>query len=171
MRPNPIPSMGSAWLRRRLISAGSIVFLTLSACAQAVPPTQHHTPRFLIVRAACTSVTRERGLSGDPPPPLGTAQLFVFDRQARHGVTMRGMKYDLDIAWLGDDGKVLRVDQGVSHATLLGVSQVRIADSRYVLELAAGDAAREGLRPGTHVRALTSSCTTKNGAFHAVSVE
>ena len=58
-------------------------------------------------------------MRGDPPPPLGTAQLFVFDHQARHGVTMRGMTYDLDIAWLGDDGTVLRVDQHVSHAPTL----------------------------------------------------
>jgi len=161
--------MSQAKLGRRAIRAGQVaLLLALAACTPAIHPlAQTH---FLVVRVACTRADLVRGLRGDPAPPPGYAQLFAFDRQARHGLTMRGLPYDLDIVWLNGRGVVTRVDANVSHVQILGVSQVRTALARYALELRAHDAAREGLHAGATVRGLTGACVDKREKTRALSV-
>jgi len=161
--------MSRARLGRRATRAGQVaLLLALAACTPATHPlVQLHA---LVARVACTHADQVRGLRGDSAPPPGNTQLFVFDRQVRHGLTMAGLPYDLDIVWLTGRGAVTRVDANVSHVKILGVSQVRTALARYALELRAGDAAREGLRAGAAVRGLAGACVDKREKTRALTV-
>lgn len=68
---------------------------------------------------------------------------------------MKGMRFPLDMVWIGEDGRVAEVtanvppQPGVADADLARISPA--APVRYVLELNAGAASRHGIAVGTQL--------------------
>jgi uncharacterized membrane protein (UPF0127 family) len=78
----------------------------------------------LVVHVARRYNERRRGLAGMDPMPAGHAHTF-------------GMRFDLDLVWLGREGRVLRVDRGVPPR------RVRLClRARSVVEAGAGEGDR-----------------------------
>ncbi len=63
----------------------------------------------LQVRVAATPLARLRGLAGLRDMPAGVALLLPATRS----VHTLGMRFALDLVWLGADGRVARVDRHV----------------------------------------------------------
>lgn len=76
--------------------------------------------------------------------------LFVFDAPGRHGIWMKNCRVALDILWLDARYRVVHMEAGRPPCPPDGPcpSAVPPVAASYVLELAAGSAARAGLRVG-----------------------
>jgi len=109
-----------------------------------------------------TVATRERGLMCVVAVPSGRGMIFVFSPPERNqNFWMKNTLVALDMVWVSAAGVVNEVAARVP-ATPRGTpdSEVaqRAATGTYVIELAAGDAARHGIAPGTKLQlpALTA---------------
>lgn len=100
----------------------------------------------LSAEQAVTADQRERGLSGRQKLDENTGMLFVFDEVDQHCMWMKGMKFDLDIVWLDQTGKVLRIAEGLTPDSYPGSYCTEHA--KYVLELNSGAADKLGVRVG-----------------------
>ena len=75
--------------------------------------------------------------------------LFVFDEADRHTFWMRNTRLPLDIAWLDDDGRIVRIAADVQPCRLPPCPRFRPSvPARYVLETAAGQLRTQGVREG-----------------------
>ena len=60
----------------------------------------------ITARVADSPSERYQGLSGTDRLPDGSGMLFVFDGEGQHSFVMRGMKYPLDMVFIGSDGRI-----------------------------------------------------------------
>ncbi len=95
---------------------------------------------------------REHGLMNVPFVPAGQGMLFAFaDGDQRRSFWMKNTIASLDMLFVNADGTITSIAANVP-ATAPGTSDDQVARregvGRYVIELAAGDAARLGLRVG-----------------------
>jgi len=98
------------------------------------------------VEVATTAEQRQRGLMYRRSLPADGGMLFVFpDVKVAH-MWMKDTPLSLDLLFLGADGRVLRIEEKAEPLSLRAISSDLPA--RGVLELAAGSAARLGIRPG-----------------------
>jgi uncharacterized membrane protein (UPF0127 family) len=76
--------------------------------------------------------------------------IFLFDAPGRHGIWMKNCKVALDIIWLDEDLRVVEIAAEQPPCPESGPcpTAVPMRAARYVLEVAAGVAAREQLAPG-----------------------
>jgi uncharacterized protein len=95
-------------------------------------------PPELEIRSADGFRARLRGLIGVRVLPPGTGLLLPRTRS----IHTFGMRFRLDLVWLDARGAVVRVDTDVPPRRLRSC-----AAAAAVIELAAGEAARLGLRP------------------------
>jgi len=96
-------------------------------------------PRALDVMVASTPLARMRGLLARPPLRQGEA-MFITPCNMVHTL---GMGYPIDVVFLGRDGLVLKVAPHVGPRRMRGCLR-----AHSVLELAAGEAARQAIAPG-----------------------
>lgn len=105
----------------------------------------------ITVDVADTPSTRETGLMCVTKMPRDYGMLFVFPQEMGLGFWMKNTLVSLDILWIGADKRVNNI------APRLKASTVRTPDDKvaraggrgmYVLELAAGEAKRRGLKVG-----------------------
>ena len=85
-----------------------------------------------------------QGLGGRDDLKVGTGMLFTMDRTQT--ITMRGMKFSLDIVWIGANNKVV----DISANTLLSVLNndslyTPKKPAKYALEINAGEAQKRGI--------------------------
>lgn len=98
-------------------------------------------------------VARYRGLGGRDRLAANEGMIFLGLHSARPAMTMRDMRFDLDIVWLGPDDRIVHV---VSRADRLRPSVVyvnprgTVADR--VIELPAGTCERVGIAVGDRVQ-------------------
>lgn len=85
---------------------------------------------------------RLRGLIGRPPPAPGSG--WLFPRCA--AVHTWAMGYAIDVVFLAQDGRILRVVAGLAPWRLCACRRAAL-----VLELAAGEAGRLEMQPGRRV--------------------
>ncbi len=99
---------------------------------------------------ADTDAKRVQGLSGRREIPENYGLLFVFPRADNYGFWMKDMYVSIDIAWLSNDGTVLKIDEAVSPDTY---PQAFYPPSpvRFVLETKAGEMRRQGWDEGMRV--------------------
>lgn len=102
------------------------------------------------VDIADTPEKREQGLSGRSLLTPDTGMLFVFPQEGRYGFWMKDMRFAIDIVWIGSDGRVVSIAQGVSPDTY-PQSFISSEPARYVLELPAGFSDRYDLRVGDRI--------------------
>jgi uncharacterized membrane protein (UPF0127 family) len=83
--------------------------------------------------------------------------LFIFETVDRHGIWMKNCKVPLDLIWLDDRLRVLEVapDQQPCSPDRRCPTVQPLKAARYVLEVAAGNAKRHGLVPGSQIVILT----------------
>jgi uncharacterized membrane protein (UPF0127 family) len=101
-------------------------------------------------QTAKTEPEREKGLSGKACLGPNQGVLFVFDKPAGYAFWMKDMKFNIDIVWIGPDKKVVYEKENLSPATYPN-SFTNPVPAKYVLEVAAGQAGKLGLRPGTQL--------------------
>lgn len=101
--------------------------------------------------------TRARGYMYREEVGPEEGMLFIFEAAGRHGIWMRNCEVALDIIWLDAELRVLEIAAEQQpcppEARCQTIWPLRAAS--YVLELSAGNAARNGLVPGARVELLT----------------
>lgn len=106
----------------------------------------------LELRVARGFFARARGLLGNPPPAEGCG-LLIPRCVAIHTF---GMRYAIDAVFIDHAGRVVAL-----HAALPPWRVCRAANASAVVEMAAGSAARAGIRVGSELagaRAALSEC-------------
>lgn len=99
---------------------------------------------------ANTDALRTQGLSGRLSLPDGAGMLFVFDQDDEWGIWMKDMRFSIDIVWIDAEGSVVEVVERATPETYPHVFAPR-RPARYVLELPAGYAARNGIAEGIKI--------------------
>lgn len=156
-------------LRRRL---PALIVLLLSACGGAPPersagrekayrpelPTTAVTlPDGAAVEAelAVTPEEQSRGLMFRASLPDDKGMLFVGSEPRQRGFWMYQCLIPLDIVWLDGNRRIVEIERNVPPCKEIDASRCPTyggaVDSVYVLELAAGQAAAHGLKPGGQI--------------------
>ena len=102
---------------------------------------------------------RRQGLSGREHMAKDSGMLFVFEEEQQLYFWMKEMRLPLDIIWIDADCRLLEVAAEVPtpppNAGNDGIPRVQSpSPARYVLEVHAGEAARNDLQPGDTVEFL-----------------
>ncbi len=107
--------------------------------------------RVLNVETAVTAEQSERGLGYRDSVAADAGMLFVLHETSVPTFWMKGMRFALDMVWIGDDERVVAVTANVPPQPGASDTQLRryspVAPVRYVLELNSGTATRLGLTP------------------------
>jgi uncharacterized membrane protein (UPF0127 family) len=98
-----------------------------------------------------TESTLEKGLGGRKCIGPDQGMLFVFKEPGVHSFGMQGMKFPIDMVWLGADRTVVWQERNVSPSTSPTSFFNRNDPAQYVLELKAGTARKLGLKIGSPV--------------------
>ena len=142
-----------------LVMLLSVAPAVLSACGEAEPT----TPRVVIgdtafdAEIARTPAERAQGLSGREDLAPGSGMLFLFEAGRAGTLWMKGMRFPLDILWIGEECVVvdaaLDVPAPAPGAPDSDLSRYGPATpAAYAFELNAGEVAQSGVRVGDDVR-------------------
>lgn len=105
----------------------------------------------IIVDVADTAAARETGLMCVTRMPKDYGMLFVFHNETGLGFWMKNTLVPLDLLWIGADKRISSIAPRLP-ASKLDTPDDKIARAggrgQYVLELAAGEAARRRLKVG-----------------------
>ena len=112
-------------------------------------------PRDLDVDVASNPAQSERGLGYRDSLALDAGMIFDLHETRVPTFWMKGMRFSLDMVWIGEDKRVAGITAGVQPQPGASDEQLRryAAPSpvRYVLELNAGAAARLGMIDGAQL--------------------
>lgn len=75
------------------------------------------------------------GLSGTPKLDDLQGKLFIFDKDAKHGIWMKDMLIPLDIIWIDKDLQVVHIEENVLPNTYPSKVFSSPVDARFVLEM------------------------------------
>lgn len=141
-----------------------IALLLAALIADATPAPQHlaaisvHAPRAtLTLQVAKTEEQRETGLMSVTNLPAHTGMVFVFDQDAPVEFWMKDTLVPLDLVFVAADGTVRGVASNVpvvSEDTADDKIPRRGGTAKYVIELPAGEARRDGITTGTRLADL-----------------
>ena len=98
---------------------------------------------------AATPEQREIGLMFRTSMPAGDGMLFVFERPSKQCFWMRNTLIPLSVAFIGDDGSVVNIDD-MKPQTL--DSHCSAKPVRFVLEMNEGWFAKRGIKVGSRLR-------------------
>ncbi|WP_309084508.1 DUF192 domain-containing protein [Chelativorans sp.] len=101
------------------------------------------------IEVADDASERQRGLMFRKSMDDDRGMLFVFDRSMPLGFWMQNTPMPLDLIFIGEDGKVRAIEQGVPFST---DSIAPPVNAQFVLELKAGTAAKTGIKLGDRLR-------------------
>jgi len=123
------------------------------AVAAALPTVTVRAPLAdLTLEVARTEPQRERGLMDRKSVAPHTGMIFVFDGDGPVQFWMKDTLEPLDMIFIGADGRVRRIYAKVPViATGAGDDVIprESGSAKYVIELAAGEAAKDGIVTGT----------------------
>lgn len=144
-----------------MFEAAALAVALAQSSPQPVPTPQSlraialRAPAALLrVQVAATEAQRERGLMGVRKLAPHTGMLFVFDSDSPIEFWMKDTLIPLDMVFIGKGGIVRTVFSNVpvvSTDTPDNRIPRRDGIAKYVLELPAGEAARDGLNAGAIV--------------------
>jgi uncharacterized membrane protein (UPF0127 family) len=139
----------------------ALIVLLFASCRSGAAPQGRNMPdpavRFdtsrgpwvVRVEVARTEPEREKGLMFRTSLPQDGGMLIVFDETENHTFWMRNTLIPLDMIFLGDDRAVVGI---VANATPRTETARTVGKpSRYVVEVAGGEAAAHGVAAGTRV--------------------
>lgn len=125
---------------------------------QTLPVIDVHAPRAVLhVQLARTEAQRERGLMSVQHLAAHTGMLFVFDGDAPVAFWMKDTLIPLDMVFLAPDGTVRKVFVDVPVVSPhLPDAQIPLeqGSAKYVIELPAREAPKDGLHAGARVNGL-----------------
>lgn len=104
-------------------------------------------PWLVAVEVAHTDPDRERGLMFRTALAPDHGMLFLFDETDEHSFWMHNTLLSLDMIFLGEDRAVVGVVANAAPRT--DTARTVKLPSRYVLEVAGGEAAAHAVGPGT----------------------
>lgn len=99
---------------------------------------------------ATTNQQRIKGLSGRDNMPEKDGMLFVFDTPDEQCMWMKDMKISNDMIWLDANKRVVQVKENISPETYPETFCSSVP-AQYVIELNAGQVAKNGLHLGDTV--------------------
>ena len=144
--------MNDSWARR----AGAIAVLSLAAIASAQEAPQKLAQVRLTAgihninaELASTPPQREIGLMFRSVMPANDGMLFVFEQPSQQCFWMKNTLIPLSIAFIGDDGSVVNIDD-MKPQTLDSHCSARPV--RFVLEMNEGWFAKRGIKAGSRLR-------------------
>jgi uncharacterized membrane protein (UPF0127 family) len=108
-----------------------------------------HGERSFTVEIADDPGERERGLMFREDMDDMHGMLFVFEEQRDVGFWMKNTPMPLDLIFIGQDGKIRAIKKGEPQSEAIVSSGLPV---RFVLELKAGTAARNGIEYGDLLR-------------------
>jgi uncharacterized membrane protein (UPF0127 family) len=119
-----------------------------------------HAPHAVLkLEVARTEAVRERGLMFRTILPAHTGMLFVFDTDAPLAFWMKNTLVPLDMVFVAANGRVRSVAANVPIVPA-GVPDAavprRFGVAKYVVELPAKEAVRDGIVPGTRLPELAN---------------
>lgn len=127
-----------------------------SLLAAALAVVVVHAPKAdLRLEVAQTEAQREHGLMDRPSLPPHTGMLFVFPADGDVAFWMKDTLIPLDMVFVGADGTVRLVDANVPTLppnTPDGDIPLEKGSAKYVIELPAGEAARDGIIAGSRLK-------------------
>lgn len=134
-----------------LLAAGLLAYARGGEQKPAGPPGASFGGVSLKLEYAVTEAEREKGLGGRMSLMPQEAMLFVFPKDGYYGFWMKDTLISLDMFWLDAQGHVVFIERDVAPSTYPSVFYPDLP-ARYVLETAAGDADRYGIRTGDALR-------------------
>jgi len=136
--------------------AGAIAVLCLAALASAQEGPQKLAPvrlnagiHNINAELASTPQQREIGLMFRTAMPANDGMLFAFEQPAQQCFWMRNTLIPLSVAFIGDDGSVVNIDD-MKPQTL--DSHCSAKPVRFVLEMNEGWFAKRGIKMGSRLR-------------------
>ena len=105
----------------------------------------------IAVEVADTESEQEHGLGERDSLGENKGMLFDFKRNDKWQMWMLKMRFNLDILWLDESGKVVYVRENLTPDTFPNVF-IPDTDARYVLEVNAGTVNAAGVKIGDTVR-------------------
>lgn len=109
--------------------------------------------RVIEVEIAADNETREQGLMFRESVPDGKGMLFIFPTSGEYPFWMKNTMIPLDMIWIDSSDKIVHIERNVPPCVADPcTSYPPHATAIYVLELAAGEAAKNGLKVGDHVK-------------------
>jgi uncharacterized protein len=146
-----------------------IALLVAALVATATPAPQHlpviavHAPyAALTLQVAKTEGQRETGLMSVTDLPQHTGMVFVFDADLPVEFWMKDTLVPLDMVFVAADGTVRSVAAKVPVVPEDSPDDAiprRSGTAKYVIELPAGEAAKDGITPGVHLLELVGQHT------------
>ncbi len=131
--------------------AAVLLLATAAACVDAAPASR--SAEAFRVEVAETEAERERGLMYRAALPAGSGMLFVQPRALPVSFWMKNTHVALDILWFDAQGRLVKISARVPPCTAdpcpLYPSGGPVA---WVLEIAAGEAARQRIRIGDRLK-------------------
>ncbi len=109
----------------------------------------------ILVEIANTDAKRMKGLSGRELLPPNEGLLFVFEKPENHSFWMRDMQFPIDIIWINEKFSVVGVIENISQASFPEIFEPS-EPIKFVLEVNAGWAAKNGIKRGAIVKDLRS---------------
>jgi len=123
---------------------------------QSLPAVTIRAPKAdLRLQVAKTPVQRERGLMSVTHLPAHSGMVFVFEKDAMVAFWMKDTLIPLDMVFISARGTVRKVFANVPVVSpSLADSRIPLEEAlaKYVIELPAGEAAKDGLRSGVCLR-------------------
>ena len=148
-------------MKSDLFAAATALLLTCGVNTPApTQPTAPPGPRVTLpdgyvvhIEIAADDATRQQGLMYRDTLPADHGMLFFFPQTGNYPFWMKNTLIALDIIWIDDQKRIVHVASNVQPCKADPCPSVPPnADARYVLELAAGVAARHGLANGQSLR-------------------
>jgi uncharacterized protein len=112
------------------------------------------------IEVAEDPVSRQRGLMFRRTMDDDRGMLFVFQQSSQLGFWMQNTPMPLDLLFIGEDGAVRAIEQGVPFSTDPIAPPVR---AQFVLELKAGTAEKAGIAIGDRLRHPLIDAVAGNG--------
>ena len=95
---------------------------------------------------------RAMGLMFRPSLPEDRVLLFVFERLDFHGIWMKNCRFPIDIVWLDEERRVVHLAEAVPPCRKDPCPVYEpMRKAAFVIEMNAGQAAREGVEVGKKV--------------------
>ncbi|MEX2525871.1 MAG: DUF192 domain-containing protein [Gammaproteobacteria bacterium] len=106
------------------------------------------------VEVAESRAQKSRGLMHREHLPLNQGMLFLYDPPRKTAMWMKNTHIPLDMLFIDAEGQILHIEENTEPMSLDTISSG--GKARAVLELSAGQAAKQGIRPGDRVEYVIS---------------
>jgi uncharacterized membrane protein (UPF0127 family) len=125
--------------------------LLLIAWPKPISYTLHTNGQAYHLQTADTPRQRSKGLSGKPTLPADSGMLFIYPNSGvNRCYWMKDMQFPVDIIWTDSLKKVVHLEHDVQPDDY-PTSYCSSVSSQYVIELNAGETARQGIVAGQNL--------------------